>query len=172
MDLRPATAADLDAIAAILAEGFESYRDFAPPGYEPPTLEQHRDWLREGLELSNRWITVAEIDGHVVAHCVFLPASESRWGSDDPKLAHFLQLFVLRERWGSGAATALHSAALEAMAEQGYERAGLFPPTDQLRARRFYEREGWTETRAIEGEDSPLGLAVTEFRRELPARRR
>jgi len=173
MDLRPATAADLDAIVAILFEAFEGYREFAPPDYEPPRVDDHRRWLREGLELSDRWVTVAELDGHVVAHCAFLPASESRWGSDDPKLAHFGQLFVLREHWGSGAATALHAAALAAIAEQGYERARLFTPSGQLRARRFYEREGWTPSGVELGPgDAPLGLAVSEYRRELPARRR
>ena len=37
--LRLATPADAERLAANVHEGFASYRDFAPPGWEPPSEE-------------------------------------------------------------------------------------------------------------------------------------
>jgi GNAT superfamily N-acetyltransferase len=170
--LRPATQADLDAIIAIVDEGFEGYREFAPASYQPPSRGEHREWLGAALERDELWFEVAEADGCVVGHCAFLPATASRWGSDDPKLAHFAQLFVLRSSWGSGAASTLHAAALDEMVARGFERARLFTPTGALRARRFYEREGWAPSGLEAADAGPLRIAVSEYRRELPARRR
>jgi hypothetical protein len=48
------------------------------------------------------------------------------------------------------------------MKAQGYERARLYTPSLHARARRFYERRGWTA-----GEESfneYLALALTEYR--------
>ena len=44
----------------------------------------------------------------------------------------------------------------------------LWTPRDQRRARRFYEREGWTLTGGVHYE-SPFGLPVVEYARNLDA---
>ena len=49
--------------------------------------------------------------------------------------------------------------------EEGFRAMRLFVATGQARARRFYEREGW---RAVaEMPESPLGLPLIEYRRDL-----
>jgi ribosomal protein S18 acetylase RimI-like enzyme len=66
---------------------------------------------------------------------------------------------------GSGVAQALMETGLAAMRERGATEAVLWVVEANARARRFYEREGWTadgETRA-----SPLGPTELRYRRVL-----
>jgi ribosomal protein S18 acetylase RimI-like enzyme len=93
--------------------------------------------------------------------------SDGGW-LDEPPIpgeAHLWQLFVLPDRWGAGIASALHDRAIAAMRAQGYERARLFTPIENARARGFYERRGWS--RAGQGFDSEMGLQLVEYRIEL-----
>jgi GNAT superfamily N-acetyltransferase len=76
------------------------------------------------------------------------------------------QLFV-RPAWqGRGIATRLMDAAAREARQRGFTRMRLWTPQGQSRARRFYEREGWTFTGAVH-EDSPFGLPVVEYSRTL-----
>ena len=89
----------------------------------------------------------------------------SRWRYD-PSLVHLLNLFVRREFWGTGVASALLAAAVAEARERGYAQMRLFTPARQARARRFYEREGW----AVAGDefhDAAPDLVVIEYRRAL-----
>jgi len=54
--------------------------------------------------------------------------------------------YVDPDVWGSGAATVLMDAALEHLAEIGHDRAVVWTLTGAARARRVYEKTGWTET--------------------------
>ena len=93
-------------------------------------------------------------------------AAQSRRPTDEEGLAHLQNLFVIRDHWGTGLATALLDAAVEIAGERGYQRVRLFTPVAQARARRFYEREGWTETGET-FEDSALPFPMIEYRFEL-----
>lgn len=164
--LRTATPADAETLAATVAEGFESYRAFAPEGWRAP--EELELALGIGVRLRRptmrAWL--AEQDGEPAGHVTYLPATESQVGSDDPKLAHLEQLFVRRAHWGGGAATALIRRAVTEAAREGYTAMRLGTPTGQLRARRFYEREGWS----VSSEPfvaEPIGLELVEYRRDL-----
>ena len=72
------------------------------------------------------------------------------------------------EAWGSGAGTALLAAGVEELRRQGYAEASLWVLEDNPRARRFYEREGWTLDGARK-EDEFLGV-VTELASALRRR--
>ena len=84
----------------------------------------------------------------------------------DPRLAHFRQLFVARAHWGSGLATRLHAAAIDEARARGFASMRLFTPGGQARARRFYEREGWSLARPP-AFDERIGLEIAEYRRAL-----
>ena len=159
MRLRPAEATDVEALLAITREGFETYREFAPEGWEPP--EMHAEEV-VAIDDVATWI-VADEGGVPVGHVLLIPATRSRSPVDDPTLGHLMQLFVRRAHWGGGAATALHAAMLEAAAERGFETLRLVTPAQQWRARRFYEREGWQAV--DERDDSALGFPIVEYRR-------
>jgi GNAT superfamily N-acetyltransferase len=75
-------------------------------------------------------------------------------------------LFVRVPWWGTGLAAALHAAACAAAAARGFTAMRLFTPTEQARARRFYERQGWALTDGPYVEED-LGLSVVEYRRAL-----
>lgn len=75
-------------------------------------------------------------------------------------------LYVVPEAWGTGAASALAAAALDAIRRSGHDVAFLWVGENNSRARRFYEREGWTtdgERRA----DSTFGLTELRYVRNV-----
>ena len=159
MRIRPAESGDLPAVLAINAEGFETYREFTPPDWEPPSFDGLAD-----LAIDERaaWL-VAEEDGTTVGHVMFIPAAISSVPIDDPELAHVIQVFVARSHWGTPVARELMSALVEEAIRRGYEHMRLFTPAGAGRARRFYEREGWSEVDYVE--ETPLGFPVVEYRR-------
>jgi diamine N-acetyltransferase len=164
--LRPAELDDARAIAQVDRDGFESYRAFAPPGWEPPTAEEEREWLSTHLGDPAVWCVLAEDSDGPAGHVAFMPAALARRASTEPGLAHLWLLFVRTSLWGSGLATELHTRALEEAARRGFTAMRLFTPAGQGRARRFYEREGWK----IAGDpfdDTEFGMALVEYRRGL-----
>jgi GNAT superfamily N-acetyltransferase len=168
LTVRPATTADADALAATVAEGFDSYRAFAPEDWQPPDRLELALGIAVRLRAGDQhaWVAVDERD-RVAGQVAYLPASRARHPADDPHLAHLGQLFLRREHWGSGLAVRLLGIALADAAERGYTAMRLFTPSEHVRARRFYEREGW----AVSGEpmlEEPLGLELVEYRRPLP----
>jgi GNAT superfamily N-acetyltransferase len=101
-------------------------------------------------------ILVAEGDGEIVgmATCV-----------RDGVNSELRSIYVVPEAWGTGVAQLLMESALDAMRERGATEATLWVVEANPRARRFYEREGWTldgETRA-----SQLGPREVRYRRTL-----
>jgi GNAT superfamily N-acetyltransferase len=164
---RSGTTDDASRLAAVLVEGFETYKAFAPPGWQPPAVEDVAGLMVPQLARATVWCLLAEHDSRVAGYVAFLPVAEARRPIDDPQLAHFWMLFVRSPWWGSGLARHLHRAACDAAAERGFTAMRLFTPAGQSRARRFYEREQWR----LDGEpyvDADLGLSVVEYRRALP----
>jgi GNAT superfamily N-acetyltransferase len=163
---RQAGLADATAVGRGVAAGFDGYREFAPPFWRPPALAAQIEHLRRRFDGGQLWCLLAEHDGALAGQVSFVPASAATASVDDPGLAHLSGLFVEPRWWGSGLATQLHTAALEEAAARGYSAMRLFTPSGQARARRFYEREGWTRTgREL---DIAGGLATVEYRRRLP----
>ena len=80
--------------------------------------------------------------------------------------AHFRNLFVAKEHWGSGLAKTLHDASVEEARRRGFEQMRLFTPAEHARARRFYEREGWLQ-RGEPFDEPRLGMALVEYRYAL-----
>jgi GNAT superfamily N-acetyltransferase len=138
---RRATGDDAGALLAIMVEGFEGYRSFAPQGWSPEIAEVDR--VRARLAAPDTWALLAEDGDRVAGHVGF----------------------ARPPYWGTGLATELMVRAVAAAREQGFAEMRLFTPTLQRRARRFYEREGWAAIR--EFGDDRLGLDVAEYRRGL-----
>jgi len=101
-------------------------------------------------------VLVVEDESSIVG---FASCGESR---DAPGEGELYAIYVLPESWGSGAGPVLLAAALAALGED-FKRASLWVLEENPRARRFYEREGWT----LDGgrrEEEFLGVRINEVR--------
>lgn len=166
--LRPATPGDVDVLADILVEGFETYRPFAPEGWAPPGRLELALGMTPKFRDEDWWCVVAEVEGAIAGTVAFMsPVRHSR-PSDEPGLAHLLNLFVRPPHWGTGLARTLHAGTIAEAAGRGYTSIRLFTPAGQARARRFYEREGWSQAGAPFAEEHIGGLEIVEYRRPLP----
>jgi GNAT superfamily N-acetyltransferase len=166
LELRVATTSDAERLGRGVIDGFQGYRSFAPPGWTPPSLADEVELLRGLLADPQVWCLLAEAEGELAGQITFLPATRAVQPVDDRALAHLRNLFVRRDLWGSGLASALHAAAVQAARERGFASMRLFTPVAHGRARRFYEREGWS----VAGEEFHAAgpdLTLVEYRLAL-----
>ena len=98
---------------------------------------------------------VAERDGWIVGHATVVV---------DDAGGELSALYVVPEEWGSGVAAALHDQALASMRELGATEATLWVVEGNTRARRFYEREGWS----ADGETKSSMFEIREVRYRRP----
>jgi GNAT superfamily N-acetyltransferase len=98
---------------------------------------------------------VAEREGRIVGHATV---------AVDKALGELSALYVVPEEWGSGVAGALHDEAVACMRELGAIEAILWVVEGNARARRFYEREGWS----ADGETKSSMFDIREVRYRRP----
>ena len=129
LDLRPAAPGDAEAIAAVWHAGWAD----GHLGHVPAELAAHRtlDDFRRRVPPRLPDTTVA-VAGDRVVGFVMLHADEVE------------QVYVAREARGGGAADALLARAEDAVARRA-PVAWLAVAAGNARARRFYERNGWTD---------------------------
>jgi ribosomal protein S18 acetylase RimI-like enzyme len=167
VELRPVRVEDAEELAETVAAGFESFREWAGPAWRPPETGFELWRYRDGLERPSLWGLVAIDGGEMAGHVMFVQALEREAPRNEiPGVAHLWQLFVRPRWWGSGLATRLNRLAVEEAARQGYGSMRLFTPALNLRARAFYEREGWA-TDGIGIYEPMLDLDIVQYRRRL-----
>jgi ribosomal protein S18 acetylase RimI-like enzyme len=168
--LRLAQEVDAETLVAIVLEGFETFRPFAPRGWDPPKVRIDDERCR--LLDIDTWCLLAESrDGEVSGHVALMPAYKHRLHDPDRGLAHLWQLFVRPPLRGTGLASCLLSAAAAEAEDRGYVAIRLFTPVDHARAVRFYEREGFNRvSEPFESENMANGLLIVEYRRSLTPR--
>jgi GNAT superfamily N-acetyltransferase len=149
--LRPASAGDVGAVAAIWAHG---WRD-GHLGHVPDALVAVRTPESFAVRAAERVgdTTVAEVDG-AVAGFVMVVGDEVE------------QVYVSAAHRGSGIAATLLAEAERLVAAGGHHRAWLAVVEGNARARRFYERGGWTDDGAFDYEAGHAGGIV-----RVPCRR-
>jgi GNAT superfamily N-acetyltransferase len=158
--LRPATLEDAPALAETVCEGFESYREWAPRGWDPPGREHELRGIRDRLPNPGCVCVLAEAGGEPAGQVAIVPAR------DEPGVAHVWMLFLRRAWWGTGLAATLLAQGVEEARSAGFAAMRLLTPAEHRRARRFYEREGWW----LDGEpfyEPMLGLTLVRYRRSL-----
>jgi GNAT superfamily N-acetyltransferase len=161
-ELRAATPEDIPALVETVRQGFETYRAWAPRGWEPPEIELHLAGVRGRMAERGCWCELAEAAGEPVGQVGTVPARGA------PHAAHVWMLFVREPWWGSGLARRLLERAEDVALASGRRELRLQTPAEHARARAFYEREGW------EHEGDPLyepllGLVLVSYRRLVGA---
>ena len=133
--LRPATAADADAVARIWREGWRE----GHLGHVPAALVEVRTPESFSQRAADRVAvtTVAEVDGDIAGFTMVV--------GDEVE-----QVYVSRSHRGSGIAQQLLDDARRTIGDAGHAVAWLAVATGNDRARRFYERCGWTDEGAFD----------------------
>jgi ribosomal protein S18 acetylase RimI-like enzyme len=152
MRIRPATEDDAAVIAALVID----------TGSASSTYERELGKAQAAVSSPTRRTFVAEIGGEVGGYASLELAN--------PAIAELKRLFIRPEHWGAGIATALLDEMVAIAFAEGFRQMQLWVPTDNVRARRFYEREGWHAAGARR--DDELGFELSEYRRALGSRRR
>jgi GNAT superfamily N-acetyltransferase len=166
-DLRRARIEDARTVAETVRLGFASFRGWAGPSFDPPPDALGLSRIRKGLARPSTWMLLAFAGGEPAGHVALMQARERREPQADiPGLAHLWMLFVRPPWWGSGLAAQLNERAVEEAATRGFAAMRLHTPAGNLRARGFYEREGWSTDGAAIPEPL-LGLDLVEYRRDL-----
>jgi GNAT superfamily N-acetyltransferase len=168
LDIRIAVPDDAVTLAGTTRLGFDSYREWAPAGWEPPPHSLEVRSIRERLRQTTTWCAMAvDAAGEPAGHVGITHAAErERAHVRIEGRAHLWMLFVRPPWWGTGLAARLHRLALEEAARQGYDSIRLYTPHGAARARAFYAREGW-ELAAGAFPEPLLGLDLVEYRRGL-----
>jgi GNAT superfamily N-acetyltransferase len=169
LPIRRATPGDATALAETTRLGFESYRSWNPPGWQPPPHGLEIRSIRTRLERPETWCVIAEAPDGPAGHVGFVAAQDpGPPPAPIPGRAHLWMLFLRPPWWGTGLARRLHALALEEAAARGYRTMQLVTPTGQARARAFYEREGWRAAPPPFAEPM-LDLWLIRYERELGA---
>ena len=140
--IRPATAADMAAVADLWHEGWHAgHAGHVPDGLTAlRTLEAFHD--RTPSRVADTAVAVDDA-GDLLGFVMVV---------DD----EVEQVFVAPAGRGSGVAAVLLAEAERRVAAAGHDEAWLAVVVGNARARRFYERQGWTDEGAFE-HAAPVG---------------
>ncbi len=169
MELRIATPAEAPALVANVADGFASYRAWAPDGWSPPVIG-HTETARltERLAQPEVWCLMACDGEQVAGHVGLGPTTREDPAPAPAGTTNVWQLFVRAPWRGRGVAASLMERAVAEAGARGYETMRLWTPRGAARARRFYEREGFVLTGAVH-ERTPSGLVTVQYARPVSA---
>jgi GNAT superfamily N-acetyltransferase len=141
--IRRATVADAGALASVhLKTVLVAYAAIIPPDAPPPTKQSLVDEWKAAFQDPSFKAFLAEDHGKPVGTVAL------RTDPDFVGFGQLRRLYVLPDRWGRGAGSALHDAASAALEGDGYRKAGLWVLEANARARHFYEPGGgaWCQT--------------------------
>jgi len=156
--VRPATAGDVDVLAAIWRDGWHE----AHAGRVPQELERERragSWHDEvRRRLPATW--VAELDGHVVGFVTVV----------DDELE---DIYVTAAARGTGVTATLLRHGEGVVRDAGFTAAWLAVVAANEGARRFYERHGWRDDGVFEHHartaSGPIAVPAHRYRRDVGA---
>ena len=165
---RPLEPGDAPALVALVRACDETYREWAPAGWEPPTVSP--SWA-ESFLAPDRWSRVDVDGGGALAGAVAFrqahlqPVPGPAEGPPLEGVAHLSILFVHPSRWREGIAGSLLDDAEAEMTARGYVREMLWTP-EGAPAERFYAARGW-ERDGRRAWHQWVGLMVVGYARDL-----
>ncbi|GAA3388575.1 GNAT family N-acetyltransferase [Cryptosporangium minutisporangium] len=166
MIVRPATAADAEALAVVQVRTWQdAYRGQVPQEHldQLDPSRRHEPWRRWVEEARPPAATlVAEDEARGVVG--FVSVSPSRDADTDPEHVGEVQaIYLLPEHQGRGVGRLLMDAGLSRLAQGGYREVVLWVLETNASARRFYEAGGWRADGASKRNDT-RGAPLEEVR--------
>ena len=162
--VRPATVDDAGAVARVQVETWRAAYAHAIPADTLANVDVGRraDHWRESIG-SGRSATFVGRLGEAVVGFVNVGASEQH-----PGLGELFAIYVRPDAWGTGVATTLIERGEEELRSRGFASVVLNVLADNPRARRFYERQGWTaDPETFEDEFLGQKLELVRYRKQL-----
>jgi GNAT superfamily N-acetyltransferase len=146
MEIRRAVADDAWNIACVHVRSWKrAFPGLLPQAYLDALEPEDRlgQW-DEALASAERWPTVfvAEEEGRLFGFAAVGPTRDE--DVDTTRVGELYTIYLDPEAWGGGLSVALLEQAVEELTTGGFERATLWVLHSNARARRFYERHGWT----------------------------
>lgn len=139
--IRPATADDVGALAAIHADAVAlAYAGIFDAGTPAPAPSELVGRWATVLAMPKAWVGVAEVDGTVAGMIGVRPSPEPDAG---PRTGEIVGLHVDPAHWGRGLGGALLDRATAQARQQGFGSLRLWVLEANLRARRMYGARGW-----------------------------
>jgi RimJ/RimL family protein N-acetyltransferase len=137
--LRPLTPADLDALMVVQREGAQAAMGtiFPQDRFPFPVEVLRQRWERELADPGIDCFVIVDGPGSDVGTVAGFAALRGN---------EFLHFGTAVSTWGSGLAARAHDEVIALWVARGHRRARLRVFEDNVRARRFYERRGWTAT--------------------------
>jgi ribosomal protein S18 acetylase RimI-like enzyme len=166
VEVREATAADKVAVAQVHVRSWQQgYRDLIAQdfldGLRPEDMATR--YAFEGTDPRGLHTLVAIDDEAIRGHITIGRSRDEHVGDSGEIWA----LYVDPPYWGAGVSHALLVAGCSRLRQAGYQKAFLSVLATNMRARRFYERNGWT-TDGVEQTDVLGGVSVQTVRYVTP----
>jgi ribosomal protein S18 acetylase RimI-like enzyme len=144
MRVRLATAVDIPALARVHVASWQAaYRGIMPDQFlDGLSVARSETAWREMLALASQTNLVCELDQEVVG---FAACGPTRDFDQDPAItAELYAIYFVPAHWSKGYGHALWQRVRDELIESGYQKVTLWVLEANARARRFYEREGFT----------------------------
>jgi ribosomal protein S18 acetylase RimI-like enzyme len=163
--VRPATDADVEAMVELqLAAWREGFVPILPPAFEVPDARGFAPRLAEALAVQGVHSTLALEGERMVGWITY---GVNRDPDTGPRTGEVRSLFVHPDLWRSGVGTTLMNAALEALAEEGYDEVTVWSFEENDRANAFYERHGFERDGAGQRREFSAGALEVRYRRAV-----
>jgi len=165
--LRRAVEADAEAIAALHVRSWQyAYRGQLPDSFLDHLsneVDTRIDFWRTHIATSysgRHEIWAIDVDAQLNGFAALGPARDDKMDSASELYA----IYVDPDRWRRGLGSELLAHAARRFIGLGYSAAILWVLESNLRARRFYERAGWTLDGGTKTENLPDGTELHEVR--------
>lgn len=167
MEVRRAKADDAQAIAEVHVATWQgAYRGLLPDAYLAGlSVERRAHWWSRALADPEIDIFVGSNEtGSVVG---FASLQGSRDADDLEETGELTTIYVMPEAWGRGLGRALMEAILDRARQRGFRCVTLWVLDANQRARRFYEKLGFSTDGAEKTETPTEGVVLLEVRYRL-----
>lgn len=163
MSVRRADPQDAPALGRIHIETWQiAYSEMFPEGFLAGLDHGRRaEWFERTIG-EGREVWVTPDSGEPAGFSLFGESRSNNWGE-------LYAIYVHPDHWGEGHGHRLLARSESRLVELGYDRALLWVLEENDRARRFYERQGWSLGRPVKLEEIG-GTQVTEVRYEKDLR--